>query len=189
MFIEPFFTLRQALFFAAAGAFFYLFRGRDVWGSPAGHYWLIALGCMAVLAASGGAFWELARLFPPNPSPDTAVALDKAGTSPFGPGWVVNNLAGTLCSAVFEEALFRCFLPNRLRDIKVPPRIADSLAVAAFALAHYKAGPWAMANAGVAAVTLLAAYRKTRSFPLIVLIHGLYNFGGRAILLFYGISP
>jgi membrane protease YdiL (CAAX protease family) len=111
---------------------------------------------------------------------------DKADVPVFGIWWVVNNLAGTLCSAGFEEALFRCFLPNRLRDIKVPPPIADAVAIAAFALAHISAGPWAVANAGVAAVTLLAAYRKTRSFPLIVLIHGLYNFGGRAILLFNG---
>jgi membrane protease YdiL (CAAX protease family) len=41
-------------------------------------------------------------------------------------------------------------------------------------------------NAAAAAAALLAAYRKTRSFPLVVLIHGLYNLGGRAILLFSG---
>jgi membrane protease YdiL (CAAX protease family) len=99
---------------------------------------------------------------------------------------VANNLAGTLCSAGFEEALFRCFLPNRIRQLKVPPRIADTAAVVSFAFAHFNAGPWAVANAGVAAVILLTAYRKSRSFPLVVLIHGLYNFGGRAILLFGG---
>jgi membrane protease YdiL (CAAX protease family) len=187
--IAPFFTPRQALFFTLAGAFFYLFRGRDVWGNSPDrtkHYWLTALGCTAALVASGGAFWELARLFPPSTAPDTAPVFDTAGTPAFGVWWVVNNLAGTLCSAGFEEALFRCFLPNRLRDLKVPPRIADSLAIAAFAFAHITAGPWAMANAGVAAAVLLATYRKTRSFPLIVILHGLYNFGGRAILLFAG---
>jgi membrane protease YdiL (CAAX protease family) len=182
--IAPFFSPQQALLFAVVGAFFYLARGRDVWGNGTGHRWVTALECAAALVASGGAFWELSRLFPPNTTLDTAIILDKAGAPAFGPGWVVNNLVGTLCSAGFEEALFRCFLPNRLRDLKIPSRPADSLAVLIFALAHSNAGPWAMANAAVAAVILLATYRKTRSFPLIVLIHGLYNFGGRAILLF-----
>ena len=97
-------------------------------------------------------------------------------------GWIAVILL-SLSIGALEEAFFRVYLPERIRQSlpqkngKTNRTIAGAFigSTLVFSLCHVYEGPWGITNAILASAVLSIVYIKSSSFPGIALAHGLYN--------------
>jgi hypothetical protein len=155
--------------------------------------------CVAALVASALVFSGLERLYPLGPAfvtPDpVSAAAGGAGLS-----WGLNNLAGALAAAAYEEALYRAYFPALLGALlgggtgKAPESgtgllpggiraLVWAIPLLLFAAAHRHLGLWGMANGLCCGAALQFAYYRVGLAP-VILIHGAYNLLGRVLLFF-----
>jgi membrane protease YdiL (CAAX protease family) len=114
----------------------------------------------------------------------TPQVMPEAGSGT-GFALVLKTLALTITAALFEEALYRVYLTERLRYFRVPEYCAYALSIVLFALAHRSYGVFGIVNALVAGATLQWCYRSTGSVTAIAAAHSVYNLALQAIVLLH----
>ncbi|MDR3302971.1 MAG: CPBP family intramembrane metalloprotease [Treponema sp.] len=127
----------------------------------------VSLLCVAALVGVGGLLAALAEGGAGYAPPPTEAPLDAAS----------RVALAVFCGGTgyLEEGFFRVYLPLRLEAAGVGKTTTMLVAAALFAVCHRYEGAWGVLNAGLAALLLALALRKTRSFHGIALAHGIYN--------------
>lgn len=139
---------------------------------------LVAFGALCLTGVFSSV---ISRLFLRAPEPTVVAAVPKN---------IFNFIFGTLCAAVYEEIIYRFYLPAAFRKAfsflkgRYAFLLYESIPVILFACGHIYNGMPALMNAFAAGIILRMHYRMTKSLSAVTAVHALYNFGAFAAVSF-----